>query len=114
MKDIPYLRMRGANDTNTTDPGGNMMLQGEAVIQAITDPPAMYRANLDMHNTYRAKHTNTPALAWDDVIADAAAAYASRCVWGHDSNNKQWGGNLFAYSLDGDKAQFQMAGLKAW
>jgi hypothetical protein len=91
VKDIPILRMNGANDTNTTEPGGNTTYQGTALIQAITDPPAMYRANLDMHNTYRAKHADTPALAWDDTIADAAAAYASRCVWGHDPNNKQWG-----------------------
>jgi uncharacterized protein YkwD len=49
--------------------------------------PADFQANLNMHNSYRAKHIDTPALVWNDTVAASAAAYAAKCIWGHDPNN---------------------------
>lgn len=47
-------------------------------------------------------------------MAASAAAYASRCVWGHDTSNTGLGENLYAYSVDDNQAQFQLDGLNAW
>lgn len=43
-------------------------------------PSTFYQANLDTHNRYRARHTNTGQLSWDDAVANSAATYASRCA----------------------------------
>lgn len=153
VKGVPILR---TNLSELQDP--DHAHEDTALIQAITDPPAFYAPNLDRHNAYRAQHTSTPPLAWDDAVADSAAVYASRCIWGHDQNNKYGVSCLtrvrqsdsqmhavlerrppicaveitpglcsaartlllqenlyaYAYSLDNDKAAFQMAGVKAW
>lgn len=83
VKGVPLLH---TNLSELQDP--DHAREDTALIQAITEPPAFYAPNLDRHNAYRAQHTSTPPLAWDDAVADSAAAYASRCIWGHDPNNK--------------------------
>lgn len=111
--DLPFPRsLKNASDFNTTDSIHATDDTGYAA--SGTSPPAFYQANLDIHNSYRAKHKSTPPLVWDDTVASSAYSYASRCIWGHDSSNSQYGENLYAYSLDNNKAQFQATGLKAW
>jgi hypothetical protein len=83
MKSVPILR---TNLSELQDP--DHVRDDTALIQAITEPPAVYAPNLNRHNAYRTLHTSTPPLAWDDAVAESAASYASRCIWGHDSANK--------------------------
>lgn len=83
---------------------------------AIVTPPADYKANLDQHNAYRARHQSTPAMGWDDQVAASALAYAQKCIWAHDAANTAYGENLYAFSLYSDamRVQYQLDGLKAW
>lgn len=51
---------------------------------------------LKAHNDYRAAHGAAP-LAWDDALATASDAYASKCVYGHDKNRgDNIGENIYA------------------
>lgn len=111
--DLPYPRnLKNTSDLNSTD---NFQASDDTGYGASgSQPPGFYQASLSIHNNYRSQHQNTPQMVWDDTVARSAGAYASRCIWGHDPNNKQYGENLYAYSLDNDKAKFQETGLKAW
>lgn len=83
---------------------------------AIVTPPADYKANLDLHNTYRVRHQDTPAMGWDDQVAASALAYAQKCIWAHDGTNTLYGENLYAFSRYDDalRVEYQLNGLKAW
>jgi hypothetical protein len=65
---------------------------------------------LDLHNLYRKRH-RAPALVWDRAVASTAAAWASRCAWGHDQANMRYGENLFIVS---GAAFNQSSGLEIW
>lgn len=64
-------------------------------VTAVVAPPADYARNLQVHNSYRARHQNTPAMQWDNIVASSAQAYANKCIWGHDSANNAYGENLY-------------------
>ena len=62
----------------------------------ITAGSAQATAFLTAHNNYRAKH-GAAALTWDNTLAAAADAYASKCVFAHDPNRgANIGENIFA------------------
>ncbi|KAF2757256.1 PR-1-like protein [Pseudovirgaria hyperparasitica] len=48
------------------------------------DDGTFHAVVLNSTNTYRHQHA-APPLAWNTSLADAAAAWADRCVWGHSS-----------------------------
>ncbi len=69
-----------------------------------------FQPSLDLHNAYRRRH-KAPALKWDAAVAATAAAWASRCIWGHDGANNKYGENLFILS----GAPFnQSSGVEIW
>lgn len=112
-KDDPVERVPPAEARFAPMTAMSLSAEPSASIMAVT-VPSNYQGNLDLHNSYRALHVDTPALTWDDTVAASAAAYAAKCVWGHDSANSQYGENLYAYSAAIDQVQFQADGLKAW
>jgi hypothetical protein len=81
---------------------------------ATVPPPTDYKGNLDLHNTYRARHQSTGPLVWDDVVAASALAYASKCLWPHDPDNNAYGENLYVSSQWTNTVTQQAAGVKAW
>lgn len=80
---------------------------------AIVAPPALYAANLQAHNAYRAMHASTGALSWDTVVAASAVARAEKCIWDHEPNIP-YGENLYASSVYSDAARQQLDGIKGW
>ena len=67
-----------------------------ASLAAIPAGSELANAFLKAHNDYRTAH-KTPALAWDDTLAAAADAYASKCVYAHDANRGAGiGENIYA------------------
>ena len=67
-----------------------------ASLAAIPTGSDLANAFLKAHNDYRAAH-KTPALAWDDTLAAAADAYASKCVYAHDADRGAGiGENIYA------------------
>lgn len=50
----------------------------------VIDPPSLYQAMVDMHNSYRAKHSALELL-WDGLLASDIEEYASNCNMTHAS-----------------------------
>eukprot|EP00775_Hariotina_reticulata_P009625 gene9625-biopygen11521 len=90
--------------------GPQAAVAGSAVEVAST-VPAPYGVILKKHNMYRRRH-RAPPLTWNPTLAAQARAYASKCIWGHDFNNRNSGENLFA-SYSAGSAVSQRAILDA-
>lgn len=86
--------------------------QAQGGVTAAAAVPATYGSITTKHNTYRATH-QAPALSWDTTVAASAAAYAVRCIWGHDSSNAAYGENLYA-STSTNQAGVLDAAITAW
>ncbi|KAF2755014.1 PR-1-like protein [Pseudovirgaria hyperparasitica] len=56
---------------------------------------------LYQHNVHRANHSATD-LVWNQTLADAANAYAQKCIWGHFTEG--YGQNLAASAPDANLA----------
>lgn len=110
--DLPLLRDNETTDANTAS--GTIAAAQNNANTAAAAPPSFYQPIFDLHNSFRARHVSTPAFVWNSAMASSAAAYAAKCIWGHDATNSQYGENLYAYSLDNNQAQFQLSGLTTW
>lgn len=119
---VPFLRIPkddGPDTAATASTDANAAAAAAAAASAGTTVTPMaagttYQPNLDLHNTYRALHVDTPSMVWDDTVAASALSYASKCIWAHDSAN-DYGENLYASSqTSSNLAQDQLAGVKMW
>jgi uncharacterized protein YkwD len=120
MVSIPQLRI-APDVISTADPLTSAVIPPSETLSgpqvtAVVAPPADYARNLQLHNSYRARHQNTPAMQWDDVVARSAQDYANKCIWGHDQANNAYGENLYVTSSysDATKITQQEAGIKGW
>jgi uncharacterized protein YkwD len=74
---------------------------------------SIYGDILNRHNQYRTKHQAGP-LRWNDQVAAAADAYASRCSFGHDANRGNVGENIYATSATGNMAGALTEAITGW
>jgi hypothetical protein len=84
----------------------------QGVVQTAAVPADQQQAALSGHNVYRATH-NAPALTWDNTIAGAAEAWATRCMFQHQSNSP-YGENLFYTSAKAASASTMTTAVQLW
>lgn len=82
-----------------------------SAVELAATPPARYRGIHRKHNAYRKRH-RASALTWNPTLAAQARAYANKCIWGHDPNNRNSGENLYA-SYNAGSTVNQQATLNA-
>ncbi|PRQ70202.1 CAP domain-containing protein [Rhodotorula toruloides] len=71
-------------------------------------------AVLDEHNRFRALHGAAP-LTWSQTQADAAASWASHCVFQHSQGAVgKYGENLAANAGQGTGVAAALAGIQLW
>lgn len=72
---------------------------------------------LSIHNMYRKRHCNTPALKWDNELARDAEQYAQKCPKGHAADRNGAGENLdwsgSSNRIQENKAAWKKA-IKGW
>lgn len=69
---------------------------------------------LAMHNTLRAKHSDTPPMQWDDEVAASAQRYAETCPTGHSPKGSVYRGSDSGENLAWHSATGDTTGIQRW